>query len=204
MELNSDQVDALTELMNISVGRAAASLSELVGARVGLHVPRVDVLRIDSALATHECLTAHTLASVRQSFNGGLSGQGALLFPKDSAVALGALLTDQPCFGGGDIDGECEGVLTEVGNILLNAVLGSMARLVGTQVVYDLPVFAQASPKRVFEEFTASIRDHEDARVLLVETSFDVCGKNISGRIMVFCKLESLERLKAALAVPHL
>ena len=41
MILTDEQQDILTELVNIGVGRAAASLSELVGKRIDLNVPKL-------------------------------------------------------------------------------------------------------------------------------------------------------------------
>ena len=41
-ELNELQRDAITELLNIGVGRAAAALSEMVDQEVGLTVPHLD------------------------------------------------------------------------------------------------------------------------------------------------------------------
>ena len=43
MELTAVQRDALTELINIGFGRAAASLSRLTGYRVLLDVPSVSI-----------------------------------------------------------------------------------------------------------------------------------------------------------------
>ena len=46
MILTPYQKDGLTELVNISFSRAAASLAELTGQRIGLSVPQVDVYPI--------------------------------------------------------------------------------------------------------------------------------------------------------------
>ena len=39
--LNEDQRDALQELMNISMGRAANALARLIGTKVSLSIPRI-------------------------------------------------------------------------------------------------------------------------------------------------------------------
>jgi chemotaxis protein CheC len=44
MILNSLELDALSELINIGFGRAASALSALVGQRVLLEAPQVNIL----------------------------------------------------------------------------------------------------------------------------------------------------------------
>src|SRR5688572_30835645 len=50
MELTAAHQDALTELINIGYGRAAASLSQLTRRRIALEVPRIGVYEIDKAV----------------------------------------------------------------------------------------------------------------------------------------------------------
>ena len=64
MQLSSSQLDALAEVVNIGVGRAAASLSELLGTRIELSVPQI---QIKSKLES----TASELA-ILQNFDGSV------------------------------------------------------------------------------------------------------------------------------------
>lgn len=43
LELTAMQIDALTEIVNIGVGRAASSLSDIIGAHILLKVPDVNI-----------------------------------------------------------------------------------------------------------------------------------------------------------------
>ena len=47
MNLTALQEDALTEVINIGFGRAAASLSKLTGQRVQLEVPQIAMCPLD-------------------------------------------------------------------------------------------------------------------------------------------------------------
>ena len=199
MELNADQLDALTEIMNIGVGKAGNALSELVGTEILLQVPRVDVFRVDSLPDARGLRQEGSLALVSQSFRGGLDGQAILVFPKQSAIRLASLLADQSFLKDAEINDDCQGILLEVGNILLNAVLGTIGNMVSESLSYEVPAFAQRSFSEIIQEFASSDEGSSDARVLQVEASFTVHGQCISGRILVFCKLESLEQLLAAL-----
>ena len=48
MQMTSDQQDVMTEIINVGIGRAAASLSELLGKRIDLQIPRVTICNISS------------------------------------------------------------------------------------------------------------------------------------------------------------
>jgi len=200
MNLSSDQLDTVTEIMNIGVGRAAASLSELVGSKILLQVPSVEVLRLESLLETELFLQEDTLASVRQDFRGGFDGQAILILPRQSAVRLASLLAKQSFLENADIDDDCQGILIEVGNILLNAVLGTIASMVSETFSYEVPVFAQRSFHDVIRGFADAFPNRsKDVRVLLVEASFDVSGQCISGQILVLSKIGAVKQLLTAL-----
>lgn len=104
MNVTAEQLDALQELINIGIGRAASLLNEMVDSHIGLKIPFVKVLT--GAEAYQELATRFhddSLASVRLSFTGSFSGAAGLIFPTDSASSLVAVLTgEQP--GSADLD----------------------------------------------------------------------------------------------------
>ena len=63
MELTIEQKDALTELINIGYGRAAAALSELTGYRITLEVPRVSMHEIQAIAPLLESMINLDVAS---------------------------------------------------------------------------------------------------------------------------------------------
>ena len=199
MKISPDELDALTEVVNIGIGRAAASLSELAGVRVILQVPRVVVFQIDSPPPSLKLLKENTLALVRQRFQGEFSGQGMLIFPKESALSLANLLSGQPFSAADGIDDDSEGVLMEVGNILLNAVLGSMGKLFLGPLTFEVPFFELASLENIFRQFRDSDEDEKETHVLQAEATFEVSTQNIQGQILIFWRIESLEQLLKAL-----
>ena len=121
--LMDPQRDILTELVNIGVGRAACTLSEMVDSRVGLKVPSVHLAPLSIEQLVRQSGEADTISVVLQSFSGRLSGMAALLISSASARSLVAILTGKPSESC-EIDVEREGVITEVGNIVINGVLG--------------------------------------------------------------------------------
>ena len=74
------ELDALTELVNLGVSRAANSLRELVGEQVLLTVPSLAILSRQEASVIVRQGNADLLIAVRQAFQGEFSGCALLIF----------------------------------------------------------------------------------------------------------------------------
>ena len=192
MQLTERQKDALSELINIAFSRTAASLSELTGHRVLLDVPRVAIYSIDElSTALGEFLPAE-IATVHQVFSGAVTGDALLLLSYDGAVMLTDLLTDEPARTKALNSSDRE-VLTEVGNILLNACLGMFGNLLQVHVSFSVP-------RLHLETLDALLRTlvigKEGLRyALVVYTSFRMRDSSVSGYLVIALNVASLDRL---------
>src|SRR6476659_1400059 len=138
MQLTALQQDALVELLNIGFGRAGASLSQLTGHRVLLDVPQVTVHDIADLSAALRNVITDEVASVHQIFSGPVAGDALLILDHQGASRLKELLTDEPALPL-KFDASGREVLTEVGNILLNACLGTFGNVLKVQVTFSVP-----------------------------------------------------------------
>lgn len=196
MELTATHKDALTELINIGYGRAASSLSQLTRRRITLEVPRIGVYEMDKALAALRDVMHGEVASVHQIFSGAVSGHALLLLDRDAAVTLNSLLIDQKHVSGALHEAERE-VLTEVGNILLNACLGVFGNVLQVQMTFSVPRFHVESVEDVLQ--TATINTRELQYALMIHTRFHVRSSDVSGYLMMILGVTSLTRLTAEL-----
>ena len=189
MYLSEEDIDALGEIVNIGVGRAASSLSELIGTRIDLRVPVVQIIDPSDADQRFE-----TGMSILQSFDGEISGNAVLVFPKVSGKKLAALL-------GGYHESaeipelEISGILAEVGNIVLNGVLGSLANTIETNLTYTVPEFyVQETITGLISKRREAPSDKADS-VLYADTQFCVESQDIRGSVIVAFHLGSFESL---------
>ncbi|HET8675441.1 MAG TPA: chemotaxis protein CheC [Blastocatellia bacterium] len=192
MQLSERQNDALAELINIAFSRTAASLSELTGHRVMLDVPKVAIYPIGELTTRLSEFLPAELASVHQVFTGPLTGDALLLLNYDGAVMLTELLTDEAIHSH-RLNESAREVLTEVGNILLNACLGMFGNLLQVRISFSVP--------RLHLETLASmvkslVIDKEELRyALVVYTAFRVRDSAISGFLVIALSVVSLDRL---------
>ncbi len=152
MELTSSQTDALTELISIGYARAAAALSELSGHRISLEVPEVAIHVISEITEKLRGVVEGEVVSINQVFSGPISGNAILILDRKAALLLNALLTDRP--DQPELDGAAREVMTEVGNIVLNACLGAFGNLLKVQVTFTVPSIQIESVPKVIRSIT--------------------------------------------------
>lgn len=195
MELTAAQEDALIELLNIGFGRAAASLSQLTGHRVVLDVPQVSIHPIATVRNALTQVVSDDVASVHQIFSGPVAGDALLILNHQAAGILKELLTDEPPLPL-RLDASAREVLTEVGNILLNACLGTFGNLLNVQVSFSVPRLDLDTLDGVLQSL---IVNREGMRyALLVHAGFKLRDTEVTGYLVIVLSVASLDRLLRA------
>ncbi len=196
MELNAVQHDALVELLNIGFGRAGASLSKLTQQRVLLDVPQVAVHPVSHLNQSLGRLIDERVASVHQVFSGPVSGDALLLLDPIAAATLTELLTDVPALSF-DLDPSTREVFTEVGNIVLNACIGTFGNMLEVPVSFSVPDVDVTSITTVIDRMLES---GDGLRYALVITAgFRLRDSAVTGYVVIVLTVQSLRRLLDAL-----
>ena len=196
MKLTALQQDALVELINIGFGRAGGSLSKLTGHRVQLEVPQIAVCPIDAIADELRPLLDNDIATVHQIFTGHVEGDALLVLDQKSAAILKELLTNEPALPLA-IDRSAREVLTEVGNILLNACLGTFGNVLKVQVSFSVPHLTLDTLEHVIGSISI---DREGLRyALIIHSSFGLRDSNLTGYLVMVLGVHSIERLIRAL-----
>jgi len=192
MELTELQRDALTELINIGFGRAAASLSRITGHRVLLEVPHVDIHPITGLNAALGGVLMGEIATVHQVFSGPVAGDALLVLDAAGAGMIKRLLTDEAPLPLA-LDASGQEVVTEVGNILLNACLGMFGNLLKVQVSFSVPRLTLETLGMVLESLT--IGRQELRYALVVHAAFRLRDNSLRGYLVIVLSVDSLDRL---------
>ena len=192
MKLTERQRDALSELINIAFARTGAALSELTGHRVLLEPPEVAVYRTEELRGALAKFVPGDVASIQQVFAGPVAGEALLLLNYEGAVQLTDLLTDehQPS---NYLDESAREVLTEVGNILLNACLGMFGNLLNVHVTFSVPRLHLETLDEIIASTTTGKTEMHYA--LVVYTAFQIRDSSVKGFLVIVLSVESLDRL---------
>jgi chemotaxis protein CheC len=194
--LSELELDALTELVNIGVSRAAVSLAVMVAEQVQLSVPAVVIVSRSRAAELIGEPTQDLLVAVRQAFHGDVSGRALLIFPEKNSLELVRAVAGERLSLEDILELEHE-ALAEIGNIILNACIATIANLLQRSLTMSLPEIVRGTSEGLFDLRSSK----SDDIVLFVHINFHLKGRQIVGyvaMVMDFASLTALKELVAA------
>jgi len=190
-------VDAVAEVLNVGMGSAAAALSEMISDEVKLSVPGVEfVSRLDATKIIGEKAKSD-VSGVHQNFQGAFGGDAMLLFPEDQSLELVRAVLQQDDMTLNDLTDMEQEAMTEIGNVILNSCLCSMADMFSNEIQGEIPEFVKGSLKQVFS--AEGGLEHSEAVVLLLNMDFAVETKNLQGYVTFLMDVESVQQFKKAI-----
>jgi len=190
-ELSEIEQDALAEIANMGVSRAATSLRRMVGEQVLLSVPAVSIVSRRTASRMVEKGHSPKLVAVQQSFEGPFSGRALLIFPEAQSLELVRSIVGEDHSLEDVIDLEQE-ALAETGNIILNACLATIANVLRRTMRMSLPSIIRGDGDALF-----GVReDSSDGLVLFLYIDFTIKNRDVRGFIALLMGLPSITALK--------
>lgn len=198
MNLTAEQHDAITELINIAFARTAKSLSEITGFHVMLDVPAMRLESLGDLIPQLAFqMDNQDVATIQQTFTGQISGTAMLLLDYNTAVGITDLVTVGYTPYCHRLDhASCE-VLTEVGNILLNACLSSVGNLLKLYVCFSMPRLQLRTVESIHNALTLNAMERH--YTLSVCTQFQLKNVSINGYLVLVMEETALAQLLSAL-----
>jgi chemotaxis protein CheC len=193
--LDELELDALTELVNIGVSRAAVSLREMIGEQVHLSVPSVDLISRARAVEILSETEVRTLVAVHQVFEGDITGRALLIFPESRSLELVRAVASSDLSLDDLIDLEPE-ALAEVGNVILNGCLATIANMLNRTLKISLPEIVRGNGNTLF-----NLPPPPDAGdvVLFIYINFVVQRRDVRGYIAMLMDVPGVVALKILL-----
>jgi chemotaxis protein CheC len=191
-ELSDIEKDALAEIANMGVSRAAVSLRQMVGEQVLLSVPAVNIVSREAAAGLVERGNSPRLVAVQQSFEGPFSGRALLIFPEAQSLELVRSIVGEEHSLEDVIDLEQE-ALAETGNIILNACLATIANVLRRSMRMSLPSVIRGDGATLFETRSS---DPDGDLVLFLYIDFTIKSRDVRGFIALLMDLPSITALK--------
>ncbi len=188
------QQDAFTELVNIGVSRAAASLRQMIGTQVLLSVPSVEIVSRHAAARLIGEREAAPLVVVHQDFAGAFAGRALLIFPQENGRELVRAVAGED-LSPEEVAALEDEALAETGNIILNGCLATMANMLQRTLTMSLPGIVRGDGPRIFGAQAGEVAG-TDALVLFLYIDFSVSERDIRGYLAMLMDLPSLESLR--------
>ena len=185
-------LDALGEIFNISVGRAAASLSEITHEVVTMSVPLVHILSPQKAVELLDPEQKLRITSVSQQFCGSFSGKALLMFPGSSGLEVVRLMlgAEMPLEQLTEME---QDAMSEIGNIILNTCFSTIADMLGESFDCELPQFQISSTEQLLNS------SQDDEQVLFVQIQLALEQHSLEGYVAFVLGHTSLLNLHKAI-----
>jgi len=196
--LSELQQDALLEIFNVSIGRAASAMSDMVSETINMSVPAMQFLTRKEAGDILDLKGRRRICSVAQSFAGSFSGEALLMFPEENSLEIVRMMLGStiPLAHLTELE---QDALNEVGNIILNACMSAVADLL--EIAFDgtLPVHSFGDTCNAFLD--ALGEESKDSMVLFLQVEMRISQHRIQGHIVFLLSVTSLEALLQCLDV---
>ena len=186
LALNPLQQDALSEIFNIGMGRAANSLSRLANDEIGLAVPTVVFNTRSEAARILAESAGERVCNVRQHVDGDFSADAILIFPEKNSLEIVQLMVGDATLE--NLNEMEQEALSEIGNIILNACIGTLTNLVGGDFVISLP---SANISTCADVLELDKRAHDET-VMLIYIDFVLAHRQIFGHVAILQDVESM------------
>ena len=193
------EMDALAEAFNLSLGEAAATFAAIVREEIELSVPIVEFISRDELTRRLQGDKADDdparLCRINQSFTGsdGLVTDALLLFPEHGSLEIvrRMLGDDTPIQHITELE---QDALAEIGNIIINSCMSSLAMLLGTELIGSLP--------RVQCSDAAHLLDDKapDNLILVARIGMVMSAHNLSGFVLFLMDVPSVDQFMARVA----
>ena len=193
--LSALQLDALKEVSNIGAGNAATALSMMIGKKVDMTVPAVNVIKLDDIVQENgEIEVAGTVVRVL----GDIAGNILLVFEKATAENVIEKLV------GSHQSPESEmgsSVLCEIANIISASYMNSIAQLTNLAIAPSVPATSYDMLGAILT--TSFIESNQyDEYILDIETVFlDETEENIGGHFYYIPMPGSLEKILKSIGI---
>lgn len=195
IELQALEQDALTEIFNIGVGIAADAIYQMVGERVPLSVPVIELTSQQGARQRYLARESRQLCAIRQIYEGEFDTDAILMFPQESSQELACMMV------GSDLPADqlaemTQDAMAELGNIILNAVISNLASSLKMSLEGTLPVVGVISADSVFSQRAGRQDEGQDAApVLALMIDFELSAKRVSGYLAFLLDEQSSHKL---------
>lgn len=200
MKDRSSKEDILKELFNISIGRAASILSEIVNRKIILNIPDIKLFDTRESVVKDDKhimdIIEGALMVSSISFKEKLTGKANLIFPADKIKNFISLCLNEEDknyeydLEFTDIDFD---VIREIGNIILNSLIGEIGNYIDAKLDYTLPEIKLLDSSTLKRLFLNTNYEY----ILILSITFKIEETEITGAVLINLTLNSLDEILA-------
>ncbi|MDD5794474.1 chemotaxis protein CheC [Clostridium sp. HCP1S3_B4] len=190
------QLDALKEVSNIGAGNGATSLSMMLGKKIDMTVPAVNIVKMDDLINS---AGEKEVIGILVKVLGDIKGSILIEFEKDKAMQIANKL-----IGNNDmteLNSMSTSALCEIGNIVSASYMNSIAKFTGLEISPSVPELADDMSSSILSIVFVESGQYDDY-ILDIETIFlDENNNNLGAHFYYVPEPGSLEKILKTIGI---
>lgn len=193
-----EELDILTEVSNIGMGKAGCSLAEALGCFVTLNVPEIKLIESSKLNELSNKLTEklEEINLVRQAFSGNLNGEAIVLLGKTAY-----LIKDLLGYGASEVLTRSKQMelLLDMSNSITSACLQEIARQLSLELSLSPPkLVCFEQPAKMFYSLLFGNNKPKWEQSLFIRVQFHLKDREFWSDMFIFFSQNSLGSIKQA------
>lgn len=197
-EVNDIYFDVLREIGNIGAGNATTAMASMLGVRIDIEVPKVELLTFQE-LGSAICPEDESIVGIYLEVSEDISGSMMFLMKLNSAHYLVNRLMGRPADYEQEFDEMDMSALTEIGNIIAGSYLSALSSMTQLTIAPSVPHLAIDMAAAILSVPAIQFGLYGD-NALLITTQF---GDEvmIDGYFILLPDLESYDKILQSLGI---
>ncbi len=195
LEFNDIQIDALKEVGNIGIGNAATAMSQLLGRKIQITVPKVNVIKLEDVFSRID--GEEIVYAVIARVLGDTPGNMLFVFDKKTIFKIVESLVGEM---GEELNEVGYSVLGEMGNIIFTTYMNAIGKLTNLSLFPSVPAVTKDMLCAILSTTFIEAGQYSD-NVLDIETDFVQEKEELRGNFYFIPMPGSLEKILESLGL---
>lgn len=194
-QLTTFQKDAMSKLLNIGMVNAAMTLNELTNEKIELSVPNVALCNQQDTLKQINIPADTSVTIINETFSGLISGNASIILSESHSLNFVRALHHDDYFTLDYLTEVEYEAIAEIGNIILNACVGSIANNLNQDISLSIPTCTTGKRNSIASDLSKESTEE----MLYFHSLFTLKESHIKGYLMLLMDQTSVNVLKSEL-----
>jgi len=192
MKFTAAEKDILAEIGNMCAGNATTALAQILGKRIELELPSVEVVNVTQLPKFLRVDPEESIIGIHLQIWGGARGNALMVFPQKESFMLIDLLIGPLQENPSTLTEIGISALKEVGNIVVSSYLSALSAFTGISAFPSTVTLTSGAAKSLVALAFQGLRKDECLETILVEACFNERKRDLSGRFFIIFDAESI------------
>ncbi|MCE3046423.1 chemotaxis protein CheC [Legionella sp. 16cNR16C] len=195
ISLTAEQEDALIEIGNIGMSKAAKQLSLLLNSTIKISIPKITFININELTEDNDFNDEQVLSYVYQNISQDLEGSAALVFQREQANVLTVtVIGEAPQLTQEEVRACEQEAMLEIGNIIISSCLSVIMNMLSQTVKLSLPVYNENNLYNLLQNLCRQI-SKSTSNIIAISTKLETSNDKLSGSLFIILTEDSVIKL---------